>query len=275
MKKFFCLVAAVLFAGFAMSQNYGILVNGNMYFAATHQGPDPQNEGFEQYLAHVPVTAGDYCQLYDSTSGSSWAVTLNTYSVEGFTLNGARYDVSVTGCYDFYIKLKYQSDELYIGNGSNCGEGTPIEVPTTGFYLAGNGVEGGLWCCGASWEADACPIDTTTNTITYEALPAGSYAFKVTDGTWDHAWGYAAVSAACSTPGYTGNTDGNVLFTTDSVGSVSISFNGTQICLQVEHIAQPDTTHVTGYCIAGNGTAGSAWCCGLSWDESGCSLKIP
>jgi alpha-amylase len=33
----------------------------------------------------------------------------------------------VSGCYDFYIKLKYEQDELYIGNGSNCGEGENLQ----------------------------------------------------------------------------------------------------------------------------------------------------
>ena len=48
---------------------------------------------------------------------------LNTASVEGFTRNGDKYDISVDGCYDFYIKLKYGQDQLYIGPGSNCGDG--------------------------------------------------------------------------------------------------------------------------------------------------------
>jgi alpha-amylase len=32
----------------------------------------------------------------------------------------------VSGCYDFYIKLKYGEDQLYIGNGDNCGSGEDI-----------------------------------------------------------------------------------------------------------------------------------------------------
>ena len=35
------------------------------------------------------------------------------------------------GCYDFYIKLKYEADELYIGNGENCGEGIDISGGVT------------------------------------------------------------------------------------------------------------------------------------------------
>ena len=99
---------------------YGILVNGKDYYDASYQGPDPYGEGFEQYLAHVYVHSGDYCQLYDADNQASWAVKLNSSSVTAFTLNNDRYTCSTDGCYDFYIKLKYQNDQLYIGPGSNC-----------------------------------------------------------------------------------------------------------------------------------------------------------
>ena len=123
MRKFFSLVCAVFMTVMMFGQSYGILVNGHTYFAGTPAG---ENEGFTQYLAHVQINAGDYCQLYDATNKATWAVTLNTWSTEGFTLNKDRYEASVSGCFDFYIKLKYGADELYIGNGAECGEGEEI-----------------------------------------------------------------------------------------------------------------------------------------------------
>ncbi len=115
--------------------SYGILVNGNTYFAGTHTD---DFEGFQQYLAHVQLNAGDYCQLCDAENRAVWAVDLNPASVAGFTRNGDKYEVSVSGCYDFYIKLKYEADELYIGPGSDCGEG--IDISGQG---GGQGGEGG------------------------------------------------------------------------------------------------------------------------------------
>ena len=117
--------------------SYGILVNGNTYFAGTHTD---DFEGFQQYLAHVQLSAGDYCQLCDADNQAVWAVDLNPASVTGFTRNGERYEVTVSGCYDFYIKLKYQADELYIGPGSDCGEGIDISGGGQG---GGQGGEGG------------------------------------------------------------------------------------------------------------------------------------
>ena len=123
MKKIFSIFAAVLMTMSMSAASYGILVNGNTYFAGTHTD---DFEGFQQYLAHVQLNAGDFCQLCDAENRAVWAVDLNPASVAGFTRNGDKYEVSVSGCYDFYIKLKYQEDELYIGPGSDCGEGVDI-----------------------------------------------------------------------------------------------------------------------------------------------------
>ncbi len=123
MRKFFALVAAAMMTLGMSAGSYGILVNGKTYFPGT---PGDEFEGFTQYVAHVPVQAGDFCQLCDAENKAVWAVDLNTNSVAGFTRNGEQYEVSVTGCYDFYIKLKYGADELYIGEGSNCGDGIDI-----------------------------------------------------------------------------------------------------------------------------------------------------
>ncbi len=125
MKKIFAFFAALCVTVCMSAANYGILVNGKTYFAGSMVD---EFEGFTQYLAHVKVAKGDYCQLYDADNKAAWAVALNTYSVSGFTYDATnnRYTVSVDGCYDFYIKLKYEQDELYIGDGSNCGEGQDI-----------------------------------------------------------------------------------------------------------------------------------------------------
>ena len=125
MRKIYACFAALSLALCMSAANYGILVNGKMYFAGSLVD---EFEGFTQYLAHVKVAKGDYCQLYDADNKAAWAVELNSYSVSGFTYDAGnkRYNVTVDGCYDFYIKLKYEQDELYIGDGSNCGSGQDI-----------------------------------------------------------------------------------------------------------------------------------------------------
>lgn len=117
------MIYAFCCALYVSAGNYGILVNGQTYFAADYRGKDDITGEYDEYLAHVKVSAGDYCQLYDADYNAQWAVPLDTWSVAGFTRDGNKYVVSVTGCYDFYIKLKYEADQLYIGPGSNCGDG--------------------------------------------------------------------------------------------------------------------------------------------------------
>ena len=108
MKKILTLFAAVWMTMSLSAQSYGILVNGKMYYQGSMTD---EFEGFEQYLAHVQVSNGDQLQLYDYDNQAAWAVDLNTYSVEGFTRDGDHYKATVSGCYDFYMKLKWEADE--------------------------------------------------------------------------------------------------------------------------------------------------------------------
>ena len=151
MKKIFTLFAAMVVAAGMFAQNYGILVNGNTYFAGSKVD---EFEGFVQYLAHVQLKSGDFCQLCDADNKAVWAVDINPASVAGFTRNGDKYDVSVDGCFDFYIKLKYGADELYIGPGSNCGSGIPVDGQGgEGGGQQGGGEEGGSSACGHDFYA--------------------------------------------------------------------------------------------------------------------------
>ena len=131
------MMLVALCAMVSWAQSYGVLVNGETYFEGTKFGQQDY-QGRDQYLAHVKVKNGDYVQLYDAVYKAAWAVPVDTFSVDGFALSGDRYIVSVTGCYDFYIKLKYDDDLLYIGPGENCGDGVPVEdfepyVPQPGY----------------------------------------------------------------------------------------------------------------------------------------------
>ena len=123
MKKIFMLMAALVCAAGLFAQSYGVLVNGKVYYPGTKVD---EFEGFQQYLAHVQVASGDQLQLCDAENRAVWVVDLNPASVDGITREGDIYKATVSGCYDFYIKLKYQADELYIGAGTDCGEGIDI-----------------------------------------------------------------------------------------------------------------------------------------------------
>ena len=96
------------------------------------------------------------------------------------------------------------------------------------FYVAGNGKEGNPWCDGKFWNADGSLMEN--NTITFASVPAGTYEFKVTDGTWDFALNIYNVDASQSTPGYKGSD--NVQFTIASTANITISTDGQNIVLK-------------------------------------------
>ena len=133
MKKYCILMMMCLCAWGMQAENYGILVNGTTYYAGTHMD-EKDAQGRDQYRAHVQVSSGDHLQLYNAESKSAWAVALDTWSVDGFTYDqtNKRYNATVSGCYDFYIKLKYEDDQLYIGNGTDCGAGEDVDDVYTG-----------------------------------------------------------------------------------------------------------------------------------------------
>lgn len=110
----------MLFATVAFGQSYGILVNGKTYYAGTHN-PTPGDPNFEEYMVlGVSLKSGDYCQLYDLDYAAAWVVTLDSYSTTDITQGTGVYNVGKTACYDFYIKLQYENDQLYIGGNATC-----------------------------------------------------------------------------------------------------------------------------------------------------------
>ncbi len=115
MKKLTLFLVALLCAGGAFAASYGILVNGKTYFAGTLNSSTLAPSYTEYMALGVPLKAGDYLQLYDKEKSTGWAVDLDGASVSGITRSGSQYTCSAAGCYNFYIKLKYGDDKLYVG----------------------------------------------------------------------------------------------------------------------------------------------------------------
>ncbi len=120
MKKIITICLAAMFAAVASGQSYGILVNGKTYYAGSHNST-PVDPAFEEYMVlGVSLKAGDYCQLYDETYAAAWVVKLDNASTTNLTMGDGVYNVGKTSCYDFYIKLQYENDQLYVGGDATC-----------------------------------------------------------------------------------------------------------------------------------------------------------
>lgn len=219
MKRVFAILVGVWAVLAMQAATYGILLNGQTFIEGQPAG---EFDGYQQYLANVQVKSGDYCQLYDADNQAAWAVDLDQYSEDGFTRNGDKYDVSVDGCYAFYIKLKFGQDLLYIGHGSGCYDPSTVE-----YYIAGEGLPDVSW---------AEHKKLTDKTITFSDLKKGTYKFKITSGDWSGlVWGYDKVDASCSSKGYTKDNDGNVMiaFASDG-GSITVTVGDNKICVTIQ-----------------------------------------
>lgn len=102
------------------------------------------------------------------------------------------------------------------------------------YYVAGSA---GL--CGVEWNPSAAQNKMTKTddvyTITYTDIPAGAYEFKVTNGSWDQAWGQDA--------DMTGGAPNVVLNLTEATNTVKIIFDPVAPSLEVlinEPAADPD-----------------------------------
>ena len=274
----------LLFLTFGLSlttfaQSYGILVNGNKYFAATYTGKDGD---FDQYLAKVTFASGDKFALCNKITGDTWAVTLDTYSVAGFTkVSDNEYSTTNTGCFDCYIKLKFGADKLYIGKGTDCGSGedytpgggggdpvTPCQDGPYGIQINGTTVI----------NAPSFGEPDDQGRAQYKAscvdLAVGDEVKLINqscDATWmadlDPYGSYANFTGGKSEGKLTCSVAGKYDFYIKLSGEVDdLVYVGPG-----EGCPNPfDPTKK--YYIAGNGTEGSAWCCGIAWEPNGCEL---
>ena len=234
MKKFYFFLLATLLCSISLSAApYGLLINGTTKLEAVAQS-ETDHQGREQFLVScVALQQGDKVQLHDMGSGASWMCAIDPYGeYQKFTKNADHLICNVAGSYDFYIKLKYEDDMLYIGPGQNCSNVTPpTPDPNAGYYITGSAE---LVGADKAWSETAIAMTKTTDntfTHTFTDLAAGNvYRMKITNGTWTSNWGFTAVSNAPA--GVVGDADGNVVFELKAKGNVVVNFNGVNITLQ-------------------------------------------
>ena len=235
MKKIYFILFAVFCCNvILMAAPYGLLINGSTKIEATSLS-EKDFQDREQFLAScVALNQGDKVQLYDFGSGASWMCAIDPYG-EYQKFSGGKSQGYLTcntaGSYDFYIKLKYEDDMLYIGPGQNCGHVTPpAPDPNATYYVTGTAE---LVGADKAWSETAIEMSKNadnTFTHTFTDLADGTiYRMKVTNGTWDQNWGFNAVQNAPA--GVAGDSDGNVVFKLATKGNVEVIFNGASITL--------------------------------------------
>ena len=156
MKKVFLLMAAVLFGIGVQAATYGILVNNTKFFEATPLS-EQDFQGRDQFKASVSLSANDVFCVYDETNDAKFTIAIEAGdgSAKANFNEGAESATCLTaGCYDFYIKLKWEDNSMWVCAGSSCtatgrdvnpggggggqgGGGGTGEHTLEGFYLIG------------------------------------------------------------------------------------------------------------------------------------------
>ena len=231
MKKLYLFLLATLLCSISLNAApYGLLINGTTKLEAVPQS-ETDHQGREQYLVScVALKQGDKVQLHDMGSGASWMCAIDPYGeYQKFTKNTDHLVCNAAGSYDFYIKLKYEDDMLYIGLGQNCGNTTPD--PDATYYITGSAE---LVGADKAWSETAIEMTKNAdNTFTHTFSDLAEdvvYRMKITNGTWASNWGFSAVSNAPE--GVVGDVDGNVVFELKTKGNVVVNFNGASITLE-------------------------------------------
>ncbi|MEE0920878.1 MAG: starch-binding protein [Paludibacteraceae bacterium] len=233
MKKFYFFLLAILLCSISVNaEPYGLLINGTTKLEATAVGEKDFNDRDQFLVSCVALNQGDKVQLHDFGSGASWMCAIDPYGeYQKFTKNTDHLICNAAGSYDFYIKLKFNDDMLYIGPGQNCGNVTPpTPDPNATYYVTGSAE---LVGADKAWSETAIAMTKNadnTFTHTFSELAEGViYRMKITNGTWAQNWGFSAVQNAHA--GVTGDSDGNIVFKLATKSNVSVTFNGASITL--------------------------------------------
>ena len=133
------------------STGYSILVNGTDKYNMTNDGAWDMDASYNQYsLPNISLKAGDKFVFYDNSNGATWgSVAVDKASITDITGSGTDFSVKKDGCYAIYLKLKFEADNVYFGNGTDCSAAptpepkpnpTPNPTPnplSTDYYLIG------------------------------------------------------------------------------------------------------------------------------------------
>ena len=135
----------------------------------------------------------------------------------------------------------------------------PLAYRPNYYYIAGNGSNArGTWCNQQDWNAGDASSVLVNDEISFIALPAQWYEFKVTNGSWGKTWGYAQLNVAMSSPMHKTYGDGNnICFRLQAAADVTVKMKHGKVVLLIDRE----------YCITGNGAdvGGGAWLAGHGW----------
>ncbi len=147
------------------------------------------------------------------------------------------------------------SSEQWSGSGNKCTGSWSTYTPSTTlptYYITGNANVVGTSV--KEWSADAIELGEAATdksaTYTFTTLPADTCSLKVTNGTWDLSFGYAALDKTNSSANIQTDKDANIVFVPKAANTeVKLTFDGTNIILTGDFASATPVKTVTAYYV--------------------------
>ena len=219
------LLSCIPFGAFAADAAYYVAGTSSLC-GSNWSNNDPANQMtlnenglYEKTFEDVPVGTHEF-KVTDGTWDNCWP--------------SSNYVLTTDEVCDVTITFNAETKAVQVSLG-----GQVVAVP---YYVAGVAE-----LCGNAWACDDAANKMTLDTDglykkTYENVPAGTYEFKVTDGTWDNCW-----------------PSQNYVLTTTEEQNVTITFNADTT--EVNVVLSDVVVEVPYY------VAGSAALCGSEWNN--------
>jgi len=248
MNKFKFLLA--LFAAVVTSINAATLKipEGTFYFDNTNTEYDvPKFIYGDADVTYIETMKYVKDNIWSIKHTSSQSFYSGKYFFSGTSLESAEWPYSISTIKDYIVnyldetRTATRDDNISAGyiftpeKAENWNQGSWSKYdkkPTSSDYcIAGNGEDvSGNWCCGLNWDPSNCPLQKG-DSISF-TLPAGTYVFKITNGTWYESWGYDDFvqdgSISCSR-----HDKDNIQFVLTEQHTITIKFNETAETISV------------------------------------------
>ena len=215
---------------------------------------DADGDGYYEGTVPAGYTNIIFCRMNPATTENNWDNKWNQTADLTLPTDG-------TNCYTVAEGAWDKGDgswSVYPSEGEEPKEPETPEVTETTYVIAGSA---GL--CGTEWEPGNTDNAMTLNADgiyekTYANVAAGSYSFKVTDGTWSNSWGKDG-------------GEGNFVINVTAVCDVTITFNAEtkEITAAGDSVVIPTELVVDTMTVVGNGNGN--WLNGANWNVAAAS----
>ena len=212
---------------------------------------DADSDGYYEGTVPAGYTSVIFCRMNPAATENDWANKWNQTDDLPLPTDGGN-------CYTVAEETWDKGGGTWSKYPTAPTDPTPTPTPT--YTVAG---DAGL--CGSVWDptdaANKMDLKDGLNTITYQNVAAGSYSFKVTDGSWANSWGKDG-------------TDQNVQFNVTEACDVPITFNADtkEIDVSGTSVSVPTELVIDSMYAVGNGSG--AWLNGESWNAAAAANKM-